>query len=226
MTARVSCTQLLNVRGHGTLGGHLCLNVGLSNLECSPKRKWPLSVPWTQTFKNWVQNICAVIFIPMRTWHAWLMLAKSYSSSKFFTFGIPWKAKFTVRSYDSAHRPQIDQIHEYLDAGIQKAHACVHRGRNLNALHEFKNGCVFLRESRDENKNDFTTSKVKKTNNLTIDLYLWVYMPRDPKLWLTDPKLFGEFESELFSEFWARNAELKGSGVSNTEGHNSPFGGC
>ena len=38
-------------------------------------------------------------------------------------------------------------------------------------------------------------------------------MLRDPKFWLTDPKFFGEFESELRSGFRARNGELKGSGV-------------
>ena len=41
--------------------------------------------------------------------------------------------------------------------------------------------------------------------------YLWVYMLRDPKFWLTDPKFCGEFESELRSGFRARNGELKGS---------------
>ena len=39
MAARVSQTKLLNVQVHVTLGGHFRLNVGFSNLECSPKRK-------------------------------------------------------------------------------------------------------------------------------------------------------------------------------------------
>ena len=45
-------------------------------------------------------------------------------------------------------------------------------------------------------------------------------MPRDPKFWPTDPEFRGEFESEL------RNEELKGSGVSGSEGDNSPFRGA
>ena len=47
-------------------------------------------------------------------------------------------------------------------------------------------------------------------------------MLRDPKFRLTDPKFYGEFESELRSGFRARNGELKASGVSGSEGDNSP----
>ena len=39
-------------------------------------------------------------------------------------------------------------------------------------------------------------------------------MPRDPKCLPTDPKFYGEFESELRSRFRARDGEIKGSGVS------------
>ena len=50
-------------------------------------------------------------------------------------------------------------------------------------------------------------------------------MLRDPKFRLTDPKLCGEFEFELRSGFSDRNGELKGSGVSGSEGDNSAFRG-
>ena len=49
---------------------------------------------------------------------------------------------------------------------------------------------------------------------------------RHPNFWPDDPKLCGEFESELRSGFRARNGELKGSGVSGSEGDNSPFRGA
>ena len=32
------------------------------------------------------------------------------------------------------------------------------------------------------------SKKLIKKINLTIDVYLWVYMHRDPKFWSTDPK--------------------------------------
>ena len=51
-------------------------------------------------------------------------------------------------------------------------------------------------------------------------------MPRAPKFWPTNPKFCGEFEYELRSGFRSRNGELKGSGVSGTEGDNSPFRGA
>ena len=51
-------------------------------------------------------------------------------------------------------------------------------------------------------------------------------MPRDPKFWPTDPKFCGKFESELLSGFRARSGMLKGSGVSGSEGDNSPFRGA
>ena len=51
-------------------------------------------------------------------------------------------------------------------------------------------------------------------------------MPRDPKFWPTDPKFCGKFESEHRSGFQVRNGELKGSGVSGSEGDNSPFRGA
>ena len=70
----------------------------------------------------------------------------------------------------------------------------------------------------------FATSKVKKAN-LTIDLYLWVYVPQDLRFWPTDPKCRGEFDSELRSGFRAQNGELKGSGALGSEGDNSPFRG-
>ena len=56
-----------------------------------------------------------------------------------------------------------------------------------------------------------------------MTFYLWVYMPWAPKFSPTDPKFYGEFESELRSGFRARNGALKGSGVSGTDGDNSPF---
>ena len=56
-----------------------------------------------------------------------------------------------------------------------------------------------------------------------MTFYLWVYMLRGPKFWPTDPKFCGEFESEVRSGFWARNREIKDSGVLGSEGDNSPF---
>ena len=43
---------------------------------------------------------------------------------------------------------------------------------------------------------NFTTSKIKKLIYPST-FYLWVYTPRDPRFWPTDPKVCGEFESEL-----------------------------
>ena len=43
-------------------------------------------------------------------------------------------------------------------------------------------------------------------------------MPRALKLWHTEPEFCGKYKSELRSGFWARNEELKGSGVLGTEG--------
>ena len=51
-------------------------------------------------------------------------------------------------------------------------------------------------------------------------------MRRNPKFWLSDPKFCGELEYEFRSGFRARNGELKGSGVSGTEGDNSLFRGA
>ena len=102
------CEPCVSCRYQNNLTGVLsspfeCLelhfNVGLSNLECSPKRKWSPSVPWTQTFNSWVQDILAIIFIPLHIWHTWLMLAKSYSSFKFFLLLAPLeKRELTDRS--------------------------------------------------------------------------------------------------------------------------------
>ena len=58
-----------------------------------------------------------------------------------------------------------------------------------------------------------------------MTFYLWIYMPRDPEFWPTDPKFYGQFECNLRSGFWAWNGELKGPGVSGSEGENSPFRG-
>ena len=62
--------------------------------------------------------------------------------------------------------------------------------------------------------------------NLNLTFYLWVYMPRDPKFGPTDPKFCGDFESDLRSGFRSRNGDLKGSGVSGSEGNNSPLRGA
>ena len=63
--------------------------------------------------------------------------------------------------------------------------------------------------------------------NLTFDLLsLGIYALGPPSFDLPTPNFVGEFESELRSGFRARNGELKGSGVSGTEGDNSPFRGA
>ena len=65
-----------------------------------------------------------------------------------------------------------------------------------------------------------------KNNNLTIDLLSPVIYAPGPKAFTSDPKFCEKFESELRSGFRVRNGEVKGSGVSGSEGENSPFRGA
>ena len=55
---------------------------------------------------------------------------------------------------------------------------------------------------------NFATSKVKK-HNFTIGLYLWVYLPRDPKFDLPTETFYGELKFEIRSGFRAWKGTLK-----------------
>ena len=51
-------------------------------------------------------------------------------------------------------------------------------------------------------------------------------MPKDPKVWPTDLKVFGGLESEFRTGLWARNEELKCLDVSGSGVDNFPFRGA
>ena len=75
----------------------------------------------------------------------------------------------------------------------------------------------------DNAKKIISPPRKSKKNILTIDLLsLDIYAPR-PQVLTYRPQILREFESELRSGFRVRNGELKGSGVSGSEGGNSLF---
>ena len=70
-------------------------------------------------------------------------------------------------------------------------------------------------------KINFATSKIKTKNSFSHRPFISGYICSGPQVSTYRPKFCGKFESELRSGFRARNAELKGSGVSGSEGDNS-----
>ena len=96
MTARVSCIQFLSAKVHFRMSAQF-LKQNFTLIW-----KWSPSVPWTLTFKSWIQHILAVILTP--TWRTGLKVATYYRRYVMLKFGqkcSPQKSKFYVRSYGS-----------------------------------------------------------------------------------------------------------------------------